>query len=149
MGSSSSTASWPGHICHHHHPWAWECGGFQQALFGLLSGDPDAQVRGKNQHFLFVGTVWPGSVGLHCRCHPCGGHHDFSSQTHPGSPLPQQCRRPSATFGLHFTSECHLDCLWSFRTAGWVIWLLFGLHNVQEPLLQIMCLSNITWHSRA
>lgn len=124
-----STASWLGHISHHHHPRARERGGFQQALPGLFSGNPDAQVRGKDQHFLFAGTIWPGSVGVHRCSHPCGGHHDLPTPAHPGSALPEQCRRPSATFCLHFASERHLDCLRCFCATRWVIWFESGLHK--------------------
>lgn len=115
-----STASRLGHISHHHHPGARECGRFQQTLSGLFSGNPDEQVRGKDKHFLFAGTVRFGSMGLHRRGHPCGGHHDLPAQAHPGSALPEQCRRPPATFCLHFTSERHLDCLRCFCSTRWV-----------------------------
>lgn len=108
------TASRLGHIGHHHHPGERERGGFQQTLPGLLGGNPDAQVGGEDQHFLPTGAVRLGSVGVHCRGHSCGGHHDLPAQAHPGSALPEQRGGTSSAVCLQLASERHLDRLRRF-----------------------------------
>lgn len=152
------TESWLGHIGHHHHARARERCWFQQALPGLLCGNPDAQVRGKDQHFFSVSTVWLGRVGMHRCSHPSSGYHDFPAEAYPGSAMPQQ-HRSSTTFCLHFTSERYLDCLWCFCATRWVAksqsyivpvrykpWLFF-IHtdHSMSPLAKYQSCSFLMW----
>lgn len=132
------TACWLGSISNHHHARAWERGWFQQTLPGLLSGNFDAQVRRKDQHFFFTRTIWSGSLGMHSCSHPCGGHHDLPAQAHPGSALPEQYSRSSTTYRFHFASECYLDCLRCFCATRWVIEFVLVNDNIQKQQLHIL-----------
>lgn len=119
--------SGPSHLRHHHHPGEGERGGLQQAVHGLLGGDPHQEARGENQHLLPFCSFWFCRVGLHCSSHPCGWRDDICAEPDTGHEGSECCPAPAICF-CHL-KQCHLDRLRSLRTARYPP----GFSMLEEP----------------